>query len=92
MTDEQTERVPPTKEDARKAMDAAFALGLTAGRAEVAPVEFPNRLIHQMPGGEAGYRAYEAELSAKVFELRSRGVRNVRTHAEVLAIKERYER
>ena len=83
-----TEETKLTQEEALK---IAYDAGRTAGKAEAAPVEFPNKLINQMPGGEAGYRAYEAELSAKAFELRSQGVRNVRTHPDILSIQERYE-
>ena len=73
---------------AKKAYDA----GRIAGKSEAIPPEFPNRAIHQMPGGAVGQALYEADLSKLVFRLRGEGVRNVKDHAEVAELRAKHGR
>jgi len=80
-----------TEEEVKALLDQAYAAGRIAGQTEGAPdrYEFSNGRTGSGRGDEADY---QAELSAKVFELRGKGVRRVADHADVLEIKTRFGR
>jgi len=81
-----------TNEELRNKLEQAYAAGRIAGAAETGPPlrYFSNGTtrLETDPGGED----YEAALRSKVFELRGRGIRRVKDHAEVLEIKARFGR
>lgn len=80
-----------TNEELRLQLEKAYSAGRIAGQTEAAPdrFEFSNGGLGAGRGDEADY---QAELSAKVFELRGKGIRRVVDHAEVLEIKARFGR
>lgn len=94
MTEEQ--KTPATPAEVEAAMESiarkAYDAGHAAGASQAIPPEFPNKLIHQEPGGEAGHLAYENELRALVFDLRGRGIRNVKGHPDVAELRARHGR
>jgi len=69
-----------------EALKAAFDAGRASALAEGAPdlFEFSNGQIVRGRGNQA---EYEAALSAKVFELRGQGVKNVEKHPDVVALR-----
>lgn len=75
----------------RAKLELAFEAGRRAGAAG-------GRVVRSFSNGrdivdhDPTVHAYEDELKAVVNELRKAGVRNVKTHADVLAVKERHGR
>ncbi len=79
-------------DELRSKLEQAYAAGRIAGLAEQGP---PLRYFSNGStrlDTDPGREDYEDALRSKVFELRGRGIRNVKDHDEILEIKTRFGR
>ena len=80
-----------TPDDVRAALEKAFEAGRQAGASEQPPERF--RFSNGQYGSARGnLEQYEAAISAKTYELRGKGVRNIKGHPDIAEIMREFGR